>query len=90
MALDESVANGWSAAFAGLSLSMAQQHQERLGRQSDAAQIDNRGLNSAVFKAMVESDLGEIIAGLNTASHAPTAQPWVAPNWVYNPASQPK
>lgn len=74
--------NGLSAAFASLALSMAQQHQERLGRQSDATQVDNRGLNAAVFKAVTESDMGEIIAQLNTASHAPTPQPWITPPWV--------
>lgn len=80
--MDPTVTNGFSAAFAALGLSMAQQHQERLGRQSDAAQLDNRGLNAAVFKAVTESDMGEIIANLNTASHAPTAQPFVVPNYV--------
>jgi hypothetical protein len=80
--VDPTVANGFSASFAALALSMGQQHQERLGRQSDATQVDNRGLNAGVFKAMTEADLAEVIAGLNTGSHAPTAQPYVVPNFV--------
>ena len=61
---------------------MAQQHQERVGRQSDATAMDNRGLNAAVFKAQTEADLAEVVAGLNTGSHAPTPQPFVVPNFV--------
>lgn len=80
--MDPTVTNSISAAFAQLSLSMAQQHQERLGRQSDGTQVDNRGLNAAVFKAMTEADLPEIVAGLNTSSHVPTAQPFIVPNYV--------
>ena len=80
--MDPSVSNGLSAAFAHLALVTAQSHQERQARQSDATQVDNRGLNAGVFKAITESDMGEIIAGLNSASHAPTSQPWIAPPWV--------
>lgn len=35
-----------------------------------------------MFKAITESDMAEIIAGLNTASHAPTPQPFVVPNFI--------
>lgn len=86
--MDPVVANSFNTVMAHLATASSQQHQERLGRQSDASQIDNRGLNAAVFKAMTEADMGEIVASLNTASHAPTAQPFVVPNWVWNPASQ--
>lgn len=84
--MDPTVTNSFMAGFAALGLSMAQQHQERLGRQSDASQVDNRGLNAAVFKAITESDAGEIFGTLNAASHVPTSQPWIAPPWVLNPA----
>lgn len=80
--MDPVVASAFSSAFAGMALRMSQDHNERTGRQSDATQIDNRGLNAAVFKAVTESDMAEIVAGLNTASHAPTAQPFVVPNFV--------
>lgn len=80
--MDPAVVNALSAGFAHLGLTTAQSHQERVARQSDATQIDNRGLNAAVFKSMVESDLAEIVGGLNTASHVPTSQPWVTPPWV--------
>lgn len=80
--MDPTVLNGFSAAFASLALGQAQQHDLAQRRQTDATQIDNRGLNAAVFKAITESDMGEIIANLNTASHAPTAQPFVVPNFI--------
>lgn len=88
--MDPAVINSFSAGFAALGLSMTQQHQERVGRQSDATQLDNRAMNAGVFKAITESDAGEILATLNTASHSPVPQPWVSPPWVFNPASQPK
>lgn len=87
--MDPTVTGSFMAGFAALGLSMAQQHQERLGRQSDASQLDNRGLTAAVFKAVTESDMGEEVANLNTASHVPTTQPWMAPPWVYTAAPQP-
>lgn len=80
--MDPSVTNGLAAAFAHMTLTSAQSHQERVGRQSDATQEDNRGLTAGVFKAVTEADLAEIISGLNAGSHAPTSQPWIAPPWV--------
>lgn len=79
--MDPSVTNGLSAAFAHLALTTAQSHQERQSRQSDATQVDNRGLNAGVFKAMTESDNAEIFAALNAGSHVPTPQPWAVPPW---------
>ena len=72
----------FAAAFTGLAVTTAQHHQERAARQSDATQIDNRGLNAAVLKAITESDLAEVVAGMNTGSHAPIPQPWMVPPWV--------
>lgn len=88
--MDPVVANAFNTVMAHLASASAQQHQERLGRQSDATQVDNRGLNAAVFKAITESDMGEIVASLNTGSHAPSPQPWVTPPWVFNPGAFPK
>lgn len=80
--MDPTVASAFSSAFAGMALRMAQDHNERTGRQSDGMQIDNRGISAGVYKAVTETDMGEIIANLNTASHAPTAQPFVTPNFI--------
>lgn len=80
----------FAQAFANIALQSAQGHSEAMRRHSDASQIDNRGLNAAVFKAMTEADLAEITAGLNTASHAPTPQPFVVPNFLTPAGTAPR
>lgn len=80
--MDPSVLNALAASFALSALRQSDEQMLRIGRQSDASQIDNRGMTAAVFTALAQADDPETVADLNTASHAPTPQPFVVPNFV--------
>jgi hypothetical protein len=86
--MDPSVTNALAAGFAALIQRESTQSAERVGRQSDGAAADMRGIGAAVFRLLAEASDPSYDADLNTLSHAPTPQPYVVPNYVYNPASQ--
>lgn len=57
-------------------------HNLALARQRDGAAFDMRALGGAIARELVQADDPQTIAGLNTTSHVPTPQPYVAPNFV--------
>ncbi len=71
--------------YAGWGLGIQRQSDEagaRIGRQSDGAQLDNRTYNAILTAMMMSANDPVEYASMGTASHVPTAQPWMSPPWV--------
>lgn len=71
-----------AAAFANATLNASQEHQLRVGRQSDGSQEDNRAIGAGVFRLIAQASDPSTYADYQTASHVPTPQPYVVPNFV--------
>jgi hypothetical protein len=80
--MDPSVVNSLSAGFALSALRESNEQTNRIGRQSDGAAADMRGIGAAVFRELCQSGDPATVMDYNTASHVPTAQPYVAPNFI--------
>ncbi len=71
-----------AAAFANLALNSGQDHQQRQARQADGAGADNRAIGAGVFRLIAQASDPSTYADYQTASHVPTPQPYVVPNFV--------
>ena len=60
----------------------ADHHAGLMARQGDYAAQDNRLITAAVMNELFTGTGPSKLAALQTASHAPTAQPYVVPNFV--------
>jgi len=80
--MDPSVTNGLSAAFALSALRESNEQTLRIGRQSDGAAADMRGIGAAVFRELCQSGDPTSYADYQTASHVPSVQPYIAPNFI--------
>jgi hypothetical protein len=69
-------------AFAMAALTASQNATERAASQSIFAQQDNRMLTSWAAQVMAQATNPGQDAALLAASHMPTSQPYVAPNFV--------
>ena len=76
------------ALFNNIAANMATDHITRMGRQADMALADQRTITAYVMNQAAGAGVPELTGGLNTASHIPTSQPYVAPNFV-NPQGGP-
>jgi hypothetical protein len=86
--MDPSVVNSLSAAFGLSALRESNEQTLRIGRQSDGAAVDMRAVGAGVFRLIAQSSDPSTYADYQTSSHVPTAQPYIAPNFV-NPAGGP-
>jgi hypothetical protein len=74
-----------AAAFANAALVSTQEHANRVGRQSDGAAEDMRSIGAGVFRLIAQASDPSTYADYQTASHVPTPQPYVVPNFVSPP-----
>lgn len=84
--MDPTFTNALAASFGLSALRESNEQTLRIGRQSDGAAADMRGIGAAVFRELCQSGDPANVMDYNTASHAPGAQPYVAPGYVPNPA----
>jgi len=73
------------AAFAQAALQASQDHAARMARQADYAGQDHRILTAYLMGQASSANVPENVGGLNTASHVPVPQPFVAPGYVAAP-----
>lgn len=88
MPVDPTIDSQLAAAMARGVIRQSDHADEGARRQSDGAAFDMRALGAAIAREIVTSNDPMAIAGLNTASHVPGAQPFVVPNFV-NPQGGP-
>jgi hypothetical protein len=92
--MDQAVTDALAAAAARGVLAQTEDAAQAMARQRDGAAFDMRALGGAIARELVQADDPQTIAGLNTTSHVPTPQPYVAPNFVSPqggpPATAPK
>ena len=84
--MDPSVTNAIAASFALSALRESNEQTLRIGRQSDGAAADMRGIGAAVFRELCQSGDPSTTMDFNTASHVPGVQPYVSPGYVLNPS----
>ncbi len=80
--MDPSVTNAIAAAFGLSALRESNEQTLRIGRQSDAAAFDMRTVGAGVFRLIAQASDPSTYADYQTASHVPTAQPYIAPNFI--------
>lgn len=80
--MDPDVAKQMAAAWGNAIMRQNDEQTARIGRQSDAAAQDMRGLTAGVFRLIAQASDPSTYADLQTSSHVPTPQPYVVPNFV--------
>lgn len=80
--MDPTVTNQLNAATAAVVQANMAEQTQAIARQRDTAAAVMNSISAGVFRLIAQSSDPSTYADLQTASHVPTPQPYIVPNFV--------